>query len=606
MGKYKKYAKTEQNLDQQNKISSNNSNTNNLNQSNKMKNKKLDINNKNEIYKLSNGNYVKTDENSLREILCDIWDAMKYFFIMCKNFIIPSGISFKIFASFIILELLYQGIIIYIINCVLSILNQYFPIWNKSGNMYIYVISYIQMIYIFVCEGLLIFRFIHFKIFIFQKLNWLVNILTCIIIILNAISIKDLNSKIYRFNVKHSDISLFNIKILKDNVVNEYINLYINKDDDFEQYELCNELHINDIIFNKYKERVSMYNWYFDTNSNLYIACKNYSISFKQNDGLKNKQIFKLLNCQNNIDSSQAPDFCVSSKYRQKRFYYHLKIAFYEIIILMLWNLYNYFSIKFIQRCYPALKNNNKSNLYGQNNFSNLKNNYDKNNNKTVTYKDINDGKNEEIYDEDYSEEEEYENEEEEEENNIKNEEEHQKDNKNNIKEIKIRKINKKKWNKKKRKKNRYKEEKMKNKNKYFDEGILNKDFYEKNEDNNDDPSDKNDDDDNEEDYYQIKNNLDSSKENDGKEEDDNDENDEEEEEDEEEEDDDDEDTNNYINKKDKYEEIRKSYIKKIKKHQYLQKVYNYLIGNYINWIKYKIHQILLEIDKNLSDDDDE
>ena len=604
MGKYKKYAKTGENLDQPNKISSNNSNTNNLNQSNKIKNKKLDVNNKNELYKYSNGNYIKTDENSFSEILWDIWDAMKYFFIMCKNFIIPSGISLKIFASFIILELLYQGIIIYIINCVLSILNHFFSIWNKTANMYIYIISYIQMIYIFICEGLLIFRFIHFKIFIFQKLNWLINILTCIIIILNAISIKDLNSKIYRFNVKHNDISLFNIKYLKDNVVNEYINLYVNKDNDFEQYELCNEIQINDNIFNKYKDRFSMYNWYFDTNTNLYIACKNYSLLYKHNNGQKNIQILHFLNCQNNLDSNQAPDFCVSSKYRQKRFYSHLKISFYEVIILMLWNLYNYFSIKFIHHCFPVLKNNYKSNLYRQNNISNIKNNYNKNNNKTVTYKDINDGKNEEIYDGDYSEEEEYENEEEEEEENAKNEEkENQKEHKNNIKEIKIRKINKKKWNKKKRKKNRYKEEKIKNI--YFDEGILSKDYYEKNEDNNDDSSDKNDDD--EEDYFKIKNNYDTNKENNEKEEEDNNGNDEEEEEveeEEEEDDDDNEDSDSYPTRKDRFEEIRKSYIKKIKKHQYLAKVYNYLIGNYINWIKFKIHQILLEIDKNLNDDD--
>ena len=153
MGKYKKYAKTEQNLDQPNKISSNNSYRNNSNQNNKSKNKKLDFNNKTEFYKFSNGNYINTDESSFSEILWDIWDAMKYFFIMCKHFIIPSGISFKIFALFIILELLYQGIIIYIINCVLSILNQYFSIFNNSANMYIYIISYIQMVYIFICEG---------------------------------------------------------------------------------------------------------------------------------------------------------------------------------------------------------------------------------------------------------------------------------------------------------------------------------------------------------------------------------------------------------------------------------------------------------------------
>ena len=169
MGKYKKYAKTEQSLEHPNKVSENNSNTNNFNQSNKTKNKKLEFNNKNELYKLNNGNNIKADENSLSEILWEIWDAMKYFLLMCKDFLIPSGLPFKIFGSFVILELLYQGIIIYLINIVLSTLNKFFSIWEKTANMYIYTISYVQMFYIFICEGLLIFRFIHFKVFISRK-----------------------------------------------------------------------------------------------------------------------------------------------------------------------------------------------------------------------------------------------------------------------------------------------------------------------------------------------------------------------------------------------------------------------------------------------------
>ena len=605
MGKYKKYAKTEQSLERPNKVSENNSNTSNFNQCNKTKNKKLEFNNKNELYKLNNGNNIKADENSLSEILWEIWDAMKYFLLMCKDFLIPSGLPFKIFGSFVILELIYQGIIIYIINHVLSALSKYFSIWQKTTNMYIYAISYAQMFYIFICEGLLIFRFIHFKVFIFQKINWLINILTCIIIILNTISINELNNKIYRFYGKNSDMNLLNNKIIRDNIVNEYINLYVNKDDDFEQYELCYEMKFNDVLFQKIKNKILNYQWHFDMNSNLYILCKNFSILNKPIYGKEYKPN-SLFNCQNKFDTNNAPNYCVSTKYRQKRFYAHLKIAFFEIIILILWNLYNYFSIKFIYHYFPTIKSNGKSNLCRQNNFINTDKNMYKNNiNKTVTYKDINDVKDGEVYESDNTEEEE-ENEPEEYDGNGRKSQDNKNDN---VKEFKVRKISKKKWKTyKKKRKNRYnKEEKIKNKNKYFDEGILSKEFYEKNEDNNDDSSDKNDDED--EAYLKINKNDFIKNESNEKEEDDDDDDEEDDDEEEEEEDDEEEDegddNDSYMVKRNKLDEIRKIYLKKVRKYQYTETVYNYLVGNYIRWIKDKFHQILLDMDKNLIDEDE-
>ena len=39
---------------------------------------------------------------------------------MCKNFLIPTGIPLKIFLSFLALELLYQGITIYLIKSIIN------------------------------------------------------------------------------------------------------------------------------------------------------------------------------------------------------------------------------------------------------------------------------------------------------------------------------------------------------------------------------------------------------------------------------------------------------------------------------------------------------
>jgi hypothetical protein len=152
MGKYKKYAKIEQNLGESNKSYPNNSNNKNYNKSKKSYDKKKEINNRNKLYNLRDRNNLKKDENSFYEIFWEILDAMKYFFIMVKNFILPSGISLKVFGIFLILEILYQGIIIYIIKSVLFDLNKYFSIWTSFTNIYIYITSYTQMIYIFICE----------------------------------------------------------------------------------------------------------------------------------------------------------------------------------------------------------------------------------------------------------------------------------------------------------------------------------------------------------------------------------------------------------------------------------------------------------------------
>jgi hypothetical protein len=352
------------------------------------------------------------------------------------------------------------------------------------------------------------------------------------------------------------------------------------------------------IIYDIIKQKFPNFHWNSDDNSNLYIGCKNYSL-------LQNNQnlLFLLFNCKNIVDDNNAPNYCVSSIFRRKKFYSQIKIAIFEVIILLLWNLYNYFSIELIYQYFPFLKKTNNSNNINQNDFSkkmnkddNNQNTYQKsNNNQTITYKDIND---KEIYDDNdiYEEEDEYEDEEE---DNTINKEEYQKED--NFRQYKRRKISKKKMKtyKKKRKKNKYKEE-IKNRNKYFDEEILNKDYFDNNEDNNDDDSSEKNNEEDEELLKINKNNFRNKEENKVEEKDDADNNDEEE--DEEEEDDDD--NQDYVTNRDKPEELRKKYLKRIRDYQYLQKIYSFLFGNYIDWVKNKIHHILIEIDKNINEEE--
>ena len=220
--------------------------------------------------------------------------------------------------------------------------------------------------------------------------------------------------------------------------------------------------------------------WNFNTYNDIYTGCRNLTF---QNESLfetnSNNYFFK---CNNKIDINIAPNVCVSSKYRQKRFYAQIKMFLYEIIILILWNLYNTFSVRIIYKYYPNLKNDKP--FYEENENYSKKNIYNKNQNRIVTFKDINDKElNNNENNEEEEEEEEYEEEEEEEKE------------KNNIKEVgfekvfKMRKISKKRMKTyKKKKKKKYKEDIFKNKNIYFDDEILNLEYYEGKIDFQDDP----------------------------------------------------------------------------------------------------------------------
>ena len=588
MGKYKKYAKSAQSNVQSNENASNElpNGTNN--------------NNYNNIKKRNN---QKLDENSISVILWEIFDAAKYFFIMCKNFLIPQGIPFKIFASFLILEILYQGITIYLIKSVSHLLEEYFAIWNNFIHIYIYIISNVQMIYIFICEGLLIFRFIHLKIYLYKKFNWLLNMLSFIIIIFNIFEIKDLNYKVHRFYTKNLDNFASRNKIIKDYIVNEYINLHINRNEDYQHYELCYELKANLNVIYNIRSQFPNIKWNYNTYNDIYTGCRNLTF---QNESLfetnSNNYFFK---CNNKIDINIAPNVCVSSKYRQKRFYAQIKMFLYEIIILILWNLYNTFSVRIIYKYYPNLKNDKP--FYEENENYSKKNIYNKNQNRIVTFKDINDKElNNNENNEEEEEEEEYEEEEEEE----KEEKE-----KNNIKEVgfekvfKMRKISKKRMKTyKKKKKKKYKEDIFKNKNIYFDDEILNLEYYEGKIDFQDDPL-INKEEEKDEKYisYNIKyeNNKNSDEINSPNNYDNNDINNFEENENE--------DLDNKMKENNQSKEqlslieqldivntIKNNIFIRVEQFQWWRRLWKFLFEKYILNLKYKIRQIFIKIDKNI------
>ena len=610
MKKYKKYVKTEHNSEQSNKSSLNDSKNNN----NKTPSNNTEFNNKNDSNNNKNKNKLKKEENS-DDILLEIIDAAISFFTKCKDFLIPNEIPVKIFLFFLILEILYQGITIYLIKSVNHLLAEFFSIWNNFIYIYIYIIGGVQMVYIFICEGLLIFRFIYGKIYLYKKFNWLINILSLIIIIFNLFEIKDLNYKVHRFYTKNLDNLANKNKIIKKYKVNEYINLHINKNEDFQRYEFCYELKTDINNINQIKDQFPNIKWSYNTYTDIHTGCRNLTLENESLSEIDSNNFF--FKCENKIDINTASNVCVSSKYRQKRFYAQIKMAFYELLILIMWNLYNVFSIRIIYKYYPELKNDNNSE-YENYPRKNQINHTNKIQNQTITFKDINDKEIKNI--ENNEEEEEDENEfEEEDEESIKKEEKIQKEGY--VKVFKMRRISKRKMKTyKKKNKKRYKEENLKNKNIYFDDDILNLNYFdnkfEKDEDSINNDEEK-------EETYFIKNNkynelienkkkkLNNKEKN--KEKSDSDSNDDDNEKSEEEE-------SNELNDDEQAEEteedeeynnmeqIHMLYSKKkktfenIEKFQWFRRLWNFLSERYVSIFKNKIRNILLKIDKSIKE----
>ena len=568
MGKYKKYTQTEQNLE----LIKNNPSENKmaLDQTENSKCTKNKINRRKD----------KKDDGSLITILLEILEAMKYFFIMTKNFIIPNNISLKTFIIFLILEIIYQGMIIYIIKRVLFLLEKYFSIWDDIFIMYIHIISYTQMIFIFICEFLLIFRFLQIKIYLYNSLNWLINILTCAIIFINAYSVNELTGKVYQFHSNNREFQKEYYPLIKEYYVTEYINLYVNLEDNFKEFELCIIMKYNKPLFKRLQgdKLTSFFKWQLDKKNDLITGCKNVSIT--NNPFTFKYHNMSFFNCYNKDDENTAANYCVSNKFRQQRFYAHCKIGVFEIIIMVLWNIYNSFSLELIYHYFPFLSQNcenciNKKNKnYQGNNYS--KANKNKYIYQVVTYKDINDG---EIFDKDnFDSGDENEDDEADEEAEC-NDEENDDEETEIIKEFKsMRKISKKKMKsfKKKKRKNKYKQDKKSKNKKYTD--IIDEDF--------DDDENDSDDSDNYEEEDDIT-------------------------------------TNKYCNnyckfniendEKENEEKGRKNREWKEKgeeENHALNKLYvNYIsdvsFGKVINPIKNKLHKFLVEIDKHLSKDED-
>ena len=320
----------------------------------------------------------------------------------------------------------------FLTNLLIKFYELYSPFNQEWSYLYIWIICSLQILFFFTSLLLFLMKYIYIKLFFIEKFKILFKILCVVIIIFNFLSLKDLNHDKYYFQIQNFEVK--KLSHYKKYFQKHYVNLYLSKDYDVSEYELCFEMLYPDNFSVIFKNELTYSPWEFTKKKDFFIGCRN--VSFKDNPSINKNQSLTFFKCDINEKNKVniLPNYCISAKERRKKYDFIYKLNIYEFILLILCYIYGYLTRYLFYRHHLFLSNGkyieNESNEEGE------------------EYEEMEDKEDEcEEGDEEYEEEEDDEEEEEEEE---KYEE-------NNWRRNKYRKISKKKMKYyKKKQKNRY------------------------------------------------------------------------------------------------------------------------------------------------------
>jgi hypothetical protein len=485
-----------------------------------------------------------------------------YFSLKVKDF------SNQGYISLFALDILSNGgAIYYLISSLTKFYDLYSPFNQEWSYLYIWVLCSIQLVYISTSLFLFFIKFIYIKIYFIGRFRILFIILCIVTILFNFSSLNDLNHDKYSFQIQNYEIK--KLANYQKYFKRHYVNLYLNKEYDVSEYELCFEMqypkNFSELLTNE-----SPYSyWEFEQKKDYFVGCRN--VSFKDNPSIDQKFPLSFFKCDiNEKNINVLPNYCITAEQRRKKYNFIYKLNIFQFILLIGCYIYG------------KVANYIFHNFY----LCNIAMTYQKQENNEMEEDDENEGEDEEEEDdEEYEEEEDQEEEEEEvEEKNWR----------------KYRKISKKKMKYyKKKQKNRYRKYNNNNnennliQDKEDEEDEDNKDNQndtkanleeEKNDlnsnDNIDDKNEKKDEDKNENDNKNIQKESDKNKEESTNEKNENE--------------------NNDVNK----EENNKDNINLKKVYKKNNFIYQLFFSGLVDRIKNKFYNILKEIDKEIKEDE--
>ena len=230
------------------------------------------------------------------------------------------------------------GSIYYLISFLIKFYTLYSPFNQEWVYIYIWIICCIQLLIFFTSVILFLVKFIYIKLFFVQKFKILFEILCIVMILFNFSSLNELKNDKYSFQIQNFEIK--KLSPYKEYFKRHYVNLYLSKDYDVDEYELCFEMRYPKNFSHLLKNDAPYSQWEFETKEDYFIGCRN--ISFKDNPIIDKNNPLAFFKCDiNNNKINILPNYCISAENRRIKYDMIYELNIFEIFLILLCFIYS-------------------------------------------------------------------------------------------------------------------------------------------------------------------------------------------------------------------------------------------------------------------------
>ena len=228
------------------------------------------------------------------------------------------------------------GSIYYIIFSLIKFYDLYSPFNQEWTYIYIWIICCLQLLFLFTSIILFLMKYIYIKLFFISKFKMFFTILCIVMIIFNFSSLNDLNHDKYSFQIQNFEMK--KLSNYKEYFKRHYVNLYLNKETEVNEYELCFEMRYPNNFTDILKQEAHYSLWQFEEKKDYFIGCRN--ISFKDNPSIDKDNPLSFFKCDINNKINILPNYCVSSEIRRKKYNFIYKFNIFQILLLIAFYIY--------------------------------------------------------------------------------------------------------------------------------------------------------------------------------------------------------------------------------------------------------------------------
>ena len=243
------------------------------------------------------------------------------------------------FLFFFIETIINGGSFYYLIYSLVKFYDLHSPLNQEWSYIYIWIICSIQLLFFFTSIILFLLKYIYIKLFFISKFKILFKILCIVIIIFNILSLNDLNNDKYSFQIQNFEMK--KLEKYKPYFIRNYVNLYLSKDYDVNEYELCFDMKYPKNFSDILKKEPPYFLWKFEKKKDYFIGCRN--ISFKDNPAIDKNNPLSFFKCDLTNNINILPNYCIPAETRRKKYSYIFKLNIFEFVLLISFFLYGKF-----------------------------------------------------------------------------------------------------------------------------------------------------------------------------------------------------------------------------------------------------------------------